>query len=307
MPEANSTEVFSTLLARYELWRGLGAPPWLFFASLLFVTWAAGLGVTLAYHRVLTHRAAKLTRPLAYFFVTFGSPAGTPVQWVGNHRHHHAVTDTPKDEHSPRHYGFWVAQAGWYLHTQSTALSVLYTFAGPLRMLFDAFWRPRTNQQYAHLARDIAKDPYYRFLSTPFGYALVQLTYLFGTYGLTLLLFGLRYTLGLAALHVVFYAIGDLVNSAGHLWGTRPFATRDNARDSWWLGLLAFGDGYHNGHHAFPSSIRSGFQPGQLDSTWLWCRLFEQLGLARDLRVPSERDLTQKRALATMPPAREAE
>lgn len=289
-------EWLRTLVERHEPWTGLGVHWGFFVAAVLVVMWAAGLGVTLGYHRVLTHRAAKLARPLEYLLVTAGSPAGTPVQWIGNHRHHHAVTDTPDDEHSPKHYGFWVAHAGWYLHTKSTLLSVLYTFAGPLRMLFDAFWRPRTNQQYVHLAKDIAADPYYRFLSTPFGYALVQLTYLSAAYGLTLLCFGLRLVVALALLHVFFYAVGDLVNSAGHLWGVRPFATRDESRDLWWLGIVAFGDGYHNGHHAFPSSIRSGFLPGQLDAAFLWCRLFEKLGLARDLRLPSAADLESKRA-----------
>lgn len=289
-------DLLRALVDEHDLWTGLGVHPGFFVAALLFVMWAAGLGVTLGYHRVLTHRAAKLSRALEVFFVTAGSPAGTPVQWIGNHRHHHAVTDTACDEHSPKHYGFWVAHAGWYLHTHSTLLSVLYTFAGPLRMLFDAFWRPRTNQQYVHLAKDVASDPYYRWLSTPFGYAVVQLSYLGGAYGLTFALFGLKYVVVLAALHVSFYAIGDFVNSAGHLWGIRPFETRDDARDVWWLGLIAFGDGYHNGHHAFPSSIRSGFLKGQLDSTYLWCRLFERLGLARELRVPTAQELAVKRA-----------
>ena len=288
-------ESLALLVDRHDLWTGLGVHWGFFVAAVLFVMWAAGLGVTLGYHRVLTHRAAKLNRVLEYFLVTMGSPAGTPVQWIGNHRHHHAVTDTAADEHSPRHYGFWVAHAGWYLHTQSTGLSVLYTFAGPLRMLFDAFWRPRTNQQYAHMARDIAADPYYRWLSTPFGYGVVQLSYLGIAYGLALGCFGLPFVVLLSGLHVVFYAIGDLVNSAGHLWGQRSFATRDESRDVWWLGVIAFGDGYHNGHHAFPSSIRSGLSPRQLDAAYRWCVLFERLGLARELRVPSEQELAAKR------------
>lgn len=286
--------MLAELLARHDAWTGLELPAAGFVAFLLFTMWAHGLGVTLAYHRVLTHRAARLNRWLEYFFVTFGAPAGTPVQWIGNHRHHHAVTDTVDDEHSPRHYGFWVAHAGWYLHTRKTLPSVLYTFAGPVRGLFDLAWRPRSNQQYVHLARDIAADPYYRWLSRPFGYAVVMVALLLLTWGTTFALWGGRMLLVLGLAQVAFYAIGDFVNSLCHMVGARPFKAKGDATNVGWLALLTFGDSWHNGHHAFPSSIRSGLLPGQLDAAYLWCRLFERLGLARDLKVPTAAQLQEK-------------
>ncbi|MFZ9887220.1 MAG: acyl-CoA desaturase [Myxococcota bacterium] len=276
-------------------WTGVDASPLGFVAFVLFLMWGYGLGVTLGYHRVLTHRAARLNRWLEYALVTFGAPAGTPVQWIGNHRHHHAVTDTPADEHSPRHYGFWVAHAGWYLHTHQVVPSVLYTFAGPLRGLFDAFWRPRTNQQYIHLARDIARDPYYAWLSRKGPYLFIMMLHVVVPWAFTALFWGLRGVLILALCQTVFYAVGDFVNSLCHMWGERPFDSGDDATNIWWLALLSFGDSWHNGHHAFPNSIRSGLLPGQLDLAWLWCELFAKLGLAHHLKLPTEEDIARKR------------
>jgi hypothetical protein len=75
--------------------------------------------------------------------VILGLPAGTPVQWAGNHRYHHAHTDTPLDPHSPLHRGFWFAHVGWYIGSDNVALCILYSLAGPARMLVDAWMRPR--------------------------------------------------------------------------------------------------------------------------------------------------------------------
>jgi stearoyl-CoA desaturase (delta-9 desaturase) len=283
------------VLSRFELWTGLGVHPLWFVPLILFLMWGWGLGVVLGYHRVLTHRAAKLNRALEYLLITFGAPAGTPVQWIGNHRHHHAVTDTADDEHSPVHYGFWTAHAGWYLGTQRTLPAVLYTFAGPLRGVFDAFWRPRTNQQYVHLAKDVAADPYYAWLSRPGPYALVVLTHATVPLALTFTLWGARLGLVMLVAEISFYAVGDFVNSLCHMIGARPFATRDASTDIWWLAPLSFGDSFHNGHHAFPSSVRCGFEPQQLDLAYYWCRVFEKLGLARDLKLPRPEDLEAKR------------
>lgn len=265
----------------------LGIGAYAAFAALMLLL--AGLGVVLGYHRVLTHRAAKLHPVVEKSLITLGCPAGTPVQWIGNHRHHHAVADTEADIHSPVRRGFWTAHAGWYLETGRTLPAVLYTFAGPLRMLFDAFWRPRTNQAYAHLAKDVASDRYYAFLSTRRGYALVMLLYLAFLYGATWLLFGLWMLPVSAALHVVAYAAGDFVNSVCHGRHGRVAHPRDDAsRNVWWVGLLALGDGFHNTHHAYPSSIRSGFGWREPDVAFQVARGLEALGLARDLKYPRE-------------------
>ena len=103
----------------------------------------AGLGVNLGYHRVLSHRSLTLPLWLERTLVTIGLPAGTPTQWAGNHRYHHAHTDTTLDPHSPIQQGFWYAHVGWYIRSRSIPLCVMYSLAGPLRMLIDAWMRPR--------------------------------------------------------------------------------------------------------------------------------------------------------------------
>lgn len=291
-------------LASFDWMRGLAVHRGWFVPWLLFLMWGYGLGVVLGYHRVLTHRAAKLNRFLEYFLITFALPAGTPIQWIGNHRHHHAVSDTPDDEHSPTHHGFWTAQAGWYLHTKKTLPAVLYTFAGPLRAVFDAFWRPRTNQQYVHLARDVAADPYYAWISRPGPYAVIVLAHAVLPLAFTWLLWGAPFAALYFALAVAFYGLGDGVNSLCHMFGRRDFDSRDDSRNVGWLALITFGDSWHNGHHAFPNSAKAGLLPGQLDAAWLWCRLFEKLGLARDLRVPRAQDIEAKRRRADRADAR---
>jgi stearoyl-CoA desaturase (delta-9 desaturase) len=264
----------------------------IFMLALIFCT---AMGVVVGYHRMLTHRAVTFVRPLEIFLVLCGLGAGTPVQWVGNHRFHHAHTDTPDDCHSPKYRGFWVAHCGWYLGTSSTLLCALYACAGPVRTIFDALWRPRSNQQHLSLAKDVAADPLYRWLSKPGPYALVLLGYVTALWLFAFLAWG---AFGLAAMtlvHLVAYTFGDLVNSVGHLKGARTFDTGDESRDNALVSLLAFGDGWHNSHHAFPGSIRSGLTPGQFDPAYRFAKICERLGLASGLREPAPSDLASRR------------
>src|SRR5580698_7310169 len=126
---------------------------WEFLMFLLCACYlAAGLGVNLTYHRSLSHGALQLPKWLERCLVLLALPAGTPVQWIGNHRYHHAHTDTALDPHSPVHQGFWYAHVGWYFGSKNRILCVGYALAGPVRMLIDAWLRPRTNLQHNALA-----------------------------------------------------------------------------------------------------------------------------------------------------------
>lgn len=263
------------------------------------LTLAVGFGVVVGFHRLLTHRAVVLVRPLEVLLVVLGLPAGTPVGWVGHHRHHHAHTDDPLDLHSPVHRGFWVAHTGWYLATTSTTLSVLYAVAGPLRTVFDAFWRPRTNQEFADLARDVAADPLWGPVSRPVPYAIVLLGWVTGLWLAMGWAFGSPGLVALWLFHIMAYNFGDFVNSWGHRWGTRSWAAAgddDFSRDSAVLALLSLGDGWHAGHHAFPGSARCGVLPGQIDLAWSFCALCLRLGLAKSAQVPDADDLARARA-----------
>jgi fatty-acid desaturase len=266
---------------------GIGVSRWWLLPAVGMIIVLVAMGVVVGYHRVLTHRSAQLVRPLELLLVLFGLGAGTPLQWIGNHRFHHAHTDHPEDTHSPHHHGFWVAHCGWYLETSSTVLSLMYAVAGPLRTVFDAFWRPRTNQQHIGLARDIAADPVLAWLSRPWPYAAVLLGSTALVWSGFVLAWGLIGVAVMTAIHIVAYTFGDLVNSAGHMTGAQPYSQRDHSRDQGWLAVLTFGDGWHNAHHAHPGSVRTGLQPWQWDPAYWFVLACSKLKLASKLRVAS--------------------
>jgi fatty-acid desaturase len=251
----------------------------------------AGLGVNLGYHRVLSHRSLRLEKRLERGLVLLGLPAGTPVQWAGNHRYHHAHTDTPLDPHSPLHRGFWYAHVGWYIGTDNVALCVLYSLTGPLRMLVDAWRRPRTNQEFNALARDVARDPWYAWLSRPWPYAAMMLLHFLVPAFLCWhwwRMDGLAvFWLTLAAL----YNMGDAIDSVSHLCGERLAGQQDASRNSLVMGILILGEGWHANHHRLPWSAKHGLAKGQFDWTWQVIRVLRRLGLATDIRVASESDL----------------
>jgi len=222
-------------------------PPWL-----LALSAPVAMGVALMYHRVLTHRAAVISPWVAYPLVAAAAPAGTPVGWVGNHRHHHRVTDTAADPHAPGPHGFWVAHAGWYLGTTNAAISALYAVGGPLRMCFDAFWRPRTGMTYAHLARDVQTVPFYRWLSHPGPFAFVVLAHVALTWSLTWWWFGPAALPIVYVLQVGYYFVGDGVNSFAHRFGRQPFRSNDESRNLAWLAAVTAGEGWHHNHHVSP-------------------------------------------------------
>jgi stearoyl-CoA desaturase (delta-9 desaturase) len=224
-----------------------------------------GLGITMGYHRLLTHRGFKTSKLFEYFLAVCGTLAleGGPIFWVAVHRKHHQYSDEPLDPHTPRVSGFW-AHAGWILFGEAqhndTALMSRY-------------------------APDLGRDPFYRWLNT---YHFVPLTVL----GLVLLAVGgwplvnwgifLRVVLGQHATW--------LVNSATHMWGTRRFATTDDSRNSWWVALLTFGEGWHNNHHAHPVSARHGLAWYEFDLTWLTVSCLAAVGIVWDVQVATCRE-----------------
>jgi len=245
----------------------------------------AGLGVDLAYHRVLSHRALRLPLWLERTLVTVGLPAGTPVQWAGTHRYHHATADTPLDPHSPAHKGFLYAHVGWYLRSRNPVLCVAYVLGGPMRMLVDAWMRPRTNQEFNALAKDVAADPWYGFISRPWPYALAMHAHAAIVSGLAYYWWGASGVLGIWLTLIVFYNAGDAIDSVAHVFGDKLVAQRDESRNLAWMGLFVHGEGWHANHHRFPYSARHGLLPGQFDGTWEIIRLLRALGLATHVRV----------------------
>jgi fatty-acid desaturase len=251
----------------------------------------AGIGVNLGYHRVLSHRSLRLPKWLERLLVIVGLPAGTPVQWAGNHRYHHAHADTPLDPHSPMHRGFWFAHVGWYIGSNNVILCVLYSLAGPLRILIDAWMRPWTNQQFNYLSADVISDHWYRRLSQPWPYAGAMHLHFLLPALVSWFFWGAG---GLAVFWLTFvllYNLGDSIDSVAHTFGWELAGQQDHSRNSFAMGILILGEGWHANHHRFPWSAKHGLGKRQFDWTWQVIRGLAALGLATDIRLPSEKDL----------------
>ena len=233
---------------------------WPAVITAVILYWVAGsLGIGMGYHRLLTHRGYKVPKPVEYFLTTCGalSLEGGPIQWAVTHRIHHAHTDRTGDPHTPRDGGWW-AHVGWIL------------------------WGTAQNHDEDTIARyapDLIKDGYYRWLNRFYYVPLLivgVLLFMFGGWGM--LLWGVFLRLILA-----FHATW-LVNSATHLWGRTRFATGDDSRNSWWVALLTFGEGWHNNHHAHPTSARHGLHWYEIDLNWMGIRVLQFLGLAHSIK-----------------------
>lgn len=240
-----------------------------------------GLGVTVGFHRLLTHRSFKTSRWLRALFAILGTMAieGPVIDWVTFHRQHHAYSDRPGDPHSP-HVGH---EEGW-----RGALSGLAH--AHLGWLFEQVQRG-SHERYAP---DLMADPVIRFIDKTFIFwSLLGLAIPFG---LGVLLGG---TLGaglegliwggavrMLVLHHVTYSI----NSLCHFFGSRRFATDDESRNLHWLAPLSFGESWHNNHHAFPTSAFHGMRRYEFDISGLLIATLERLGLAWDVqRIGTER------------------
>lgn len=226
------------------------------------------LGITLSYHRNLSHRSVKLAKPLEYLFAYVGVQTlqGNPIDWVSTHRHHHRLCETERDPHTPTE-GFWQSHFGWLFDSKT-----LNEKCGG-----------RTNVQ------DLESQAYYRFLEKTYilhPIALGALLYALG--GFPYLVWGM----GVRTCAV--YHATWLVNSGGHIWGDRVWHTGDFSRNNWFNALITFGDGWHNNHHAFEFSARHGFEWWQFDMTWYFIKMLEAVGLASDIKLPTEAQMQAK-------------
>ncbi|BBN05142.1 stearoyl-CoA desaturase (Delta-9 desaturase) [Marchantia polymorpha subsp. ruderalis] len=236
-------------------WQAFGV-----FVGLYVIT--GMFGITLSYHRQLSHKSFKTPKWLEYVFAYCGVQAvqGDPIEWVSSHRYHHQHCDTPKDPHSP-YEGFWHSHMGWLLDDESTEARV---------------------GARANIA-DMEKDPFYKW---------IQKTYIIHPIMMAVALFalgGVPYVIwGMAVRAVWVYHITWFVNSASHVWGSQKWNTGDLSRNNWWVALLAFGEGWHNNHHAFEYSARHGLEWWQLDPTWYVVKMLQTVGLATKVKLPTE-------------------
>ncbi len=256
----------------------------------LTVVFAAvtGHGVTIGFHRCFTHGAFKANRGLRIALAVCGSMSaeGSVIQWVADHRKHHAHSDRDGDPHSPWRFGtgfraaakgFWWSHVGW---------------------LFDREEIPRRRYAPDLLAdQDIVRiDRLFPALMAVsllapalFGWLLSGFT-LHGA--LTAFLWA-----GLVRIFVIHHVTFS-VNSICHMIGSKPFATRDRSTNVWPLAVLSMGESWHNAHHADPTCARHGVDRGQIDSSAALIALFEWFGWARDVRWPDPARLAKRRKAA---------
>jgi stearoyl-CoA desaturase (delta-9 desaturase) len=244
------------------------APTLLAVALALVVSRIAGLGITAGFHRGLTHRSFRTGRVVQFLLAAAGCTAlqKGPLWWVAHHRLHHAHSDRAGDPHSPVLDGFWHGHIGWL-------------FTRDLRHP-----NPR-------LVRDLAKFPELVWLDRL--WLLPGLLLAVGCYfaaGWPGVVWG--YCLSVVAVFQVTFA----VNSIGHRWGRKRFATAEGSRNNLVLGYLAMGDGWHNNHHQAPASARHGLAWYEFDMTYRVIRFLAWLGLAWAVREPPAAVLAAARA-----------
>ena len=260
------------------LWNDLVG--WTDLAILAGMYFLTAIGITIGYHRLLTHRSFDAVPPIRYGLAVLGSMAveGPVISWVADHRKHHAFADEDGDPHSPHGHGpgvrgvlrgLWHAHTGWLLKTQGRAARSKY-------------------------ARDLLADRGMRWISRRFEwlvFAGLAIPFALGwvlggavTAGLTALLWG-----GFVRVFVVHHITWS-VNSICHFLGTRRFAVEDESRNVFWLAIPSLGESWHHNHHAFPRSAKAGLRWWEVDISGAIIAGLEKLGLASNVvRITHER------------------
>jgi stearoyl-CoA desaturase (Delta-9 desaturase) len=246
----------------------------------------AGFGITVGFHRMLTHRAFEASGLVRGALLALGSMAlqGRAIDWAVDHRTHHAFSDKEGDPHSP-HHGF--PDTLW-----GEIRGLVHAHMG---WMFDH--RPRTAERFA---KDLIADPVVRFVDRTFALWVVlglALPFAIGYAasgswkgGLTGMLWG-------GAVRLFFnHHITWSVNSICHFFGRRPFESHDLATNNWVLALPSLGEAWHHNHHVFPTSAYHGLERGQVDLSGLLISGLERLRLVRNVRRPAPDQMERKRA-----------
>ena len=275
---ANATAVILPFLGlvavAISLW-GWGFS-WVELGLLLGMYFLTAVGITVGFHRLFTHRAFETSQVVQLILAGLGSMAaqGPLLTWVAQHRRHHQLSDSPGDPHSPHLHGhglrgmiggLWHAHMGW-------------------------FFRPDA-PELVNYVKDLRQSSSLRIVSALFplwvciGLLIPTLlgAVLTGTW--TGALCGLLWG-GLARIFLVHHVTWS-INSVCHLWGRRPFPTNDRSRNNFLFGILALGEGWHNNHHAFPTSARHGLRWWQIDISYWVIRVLACLGLAWRIKLPA--------------------
>ena len=247
-----------------------------------------GLANTVGFHRLLTHRSFKTAPWLRNGIALVAAQySGSPMLWIGVHRVHHTLSDSPNDPHTTRH-GLWYAHSGWLASTKSVTLAVLFALSGfglQVRFFVTDVLRLAGKHPpvWRKMTKDLLKEPFMRFLDVPLvmtGFFVLQLAAAWSIGGW----WGIGW---LWAMHLLLNNGTWLVNSVCH-WpgvGSAPEATEDRSRNVRWLTYLTHGESNHNYHHEFPTSACHGIH-GESDSSWTAIKVLGRMGLAWDIQLP---------------------
>ncbi len=261
--------------------------PWLFSWTGVILAFAGlyvfgTLGISICFHRLLTHRGMVFPKPLEHAFAILGicSMQDTPARWVAMHRRHHEHSDEQPDPHSPLVSFFW-GHMGWLMFKNRDLTRLGLTNRYAKDVLRDRF--------YVIVER---KTPWLCIVMTSwmlfFAGGFIAELLLGGTamqalqFGLSLLVWGVFVRI------VLVWHNTWAVNSVTHVWGYRNYNTDESSRNNLLVGYLTAGEGWHNNHHAYPRSARHGHTWWELDVTWLTIRLLEVMGLAHKVVRPPQ-------------------
>jgi stearoyl-CoA desaturase (delta-9 desaturase) len=250
---------------------------WGAFAVMMVLWWlTGGVGITLGYHRYFTHRSYETPKWFSYVLAVCGCLAGEagPISWVAAHRYHHTFSDMPEDVHSPYKDPKHPVKSFMWAH-------FLWLF-GRENFLSDY-------DKYKRYTPDMVRDKVLMFLN---DYHIVPTFFLAG---LLYWMGGWPYIVwGIFVRSVMVYHATWFVNSAAHVWGYRTFNTTDRSRNNWWVAILAFGEGWHNNHHAFQRSARHGLNWWEFDLTYSMIQVMKLFGLASNIYLPSPASLAAR-------------
>ena len=283
------TPVVGLLIAIVLLWNR--AVDWIDIGLLIGTYLVTGLGVTVGFHRLLTHRAFKTQKPLELGWAVLGSMSfqGSVLDWVADHRKHHAHTDMEGDPHSPHvgHgsglRGLWHAHTGWLFETQGQA-------------------------DWKKYARELYEDPAMRRVNRAFPWlALASLaipTVLGGILHGDLAGAARGLVWGGLVRAFLLHHVTWSINSICHFFGRRRFDVQDHSTNVWWLALPSFGEAWHHNHHAFPRSAAHGLRWWEIDISGLIIRAMGKVGLAQNIVLIAPERQAAKEMGASKAPAK---
>jgi stearoyl-CoA desaturase (delta-9 desaturase) len=252
------------------IWVGFS---WVAFSIGLGLYFLRVFSIGAFYHRYFSHRTFKTNRFWQMIFAILGLSAAQrgPLWWAAHHRQHHICSDQESDVHSPLHHGFWWSHLGWFMSKKNY------------------YYNPERIKDFSKFPELVFLDRFDNIVPLILGILLfltgVLLQHLnpsLGTSGLQMFVWG--FSISTVA---VFHTTVS-INSLSHQFGRRRYHTNDTSRNNIFLAILTLGEGWHNNHHHYPAAARQGFLWWEIDITYYLLKLFEKIGIIRDVRgVPS--------------------